>query len=427
VKYCERCHLTWPHDFTTCPRDQQPLAEVKDLAPGLVLRGKYQIIQKLGAGGMAEVYRARHLAFGEVRAIKVVSRQTASDPDFVQRFRSEAIVTRRLQHPNAVRVDDLDETEDGRPFIVMECVEGESLRHAIQREGPLPPARVVAIGRQACDALAAAHRLGIVHRDMKPDNILLAAGAAGTGDHVKVVDFGIAKAREQVFEGTDGYHPTQTGVVLGTPQYMSPEQASGKSGDALDGRSDLYSLGVVLYEALTGRLPFHTATPMVMLMNHVQTAPVPMEEARPGVPPALARVVMRALEKAPERRFEDALAMEKALASVVALMPPWHPAPRTAGAPAASATLPAPPVASDQPIALPFRPPPASEPFVRASRPFREVDPRVQTLLDEGDRALDDGRTDDARLRFEEVLRLEPGNPAARLGLRRVVEQSRRR
>ncbi|HET8648293.1 MAG TPA: serine/threonine-protein kinase, partial [Vicinamibacteria bacterium] len=253
MKYCDACHSAYPDDYAVCPRDQGPLRVASELLPGMVLRGKYEILEKVGSGGMASVYRARHLAFAEVCAIKVVAGKLSHDETFLRRFRNEAVVTRRLQHAHAVRVDDLDTTEDGRPFIVMEFVEGRNLRDVIRQEAPLPPRRAVAITRQVASALSAAHALGIVHRDIKPDNILLTRDGAGH-DHAKVLDFGIAKVKETVL-GEDAYTPTRTGMVVGTPQYVSPEQAMGKRGEEIDGRSDVYSLGVVLYEMVTGRLP----------------------------------------------------------------------------------------------------------------------------------------------------------------------------
>jgi serine/threonine-protein kinase len=320
VKYCDTCRSAYPNDFNTCPRDQAALRATADLVPGMVLRGKYEVIEKVGAGGMAAVYKARHLAFGEIRAVKVVAARLSDDEGFLKRFRTEAIVTRRLQHPHAVRVDDLDVTEDGRPFIVMEYVEGRNLREVIRAEGALPVARAAAIGRQVASALAAAHGLGITHRDIKPDNILLTAAPDG-GDHAKVLDFGIAKVREGALEVGPGYTPTETGMVVGTPQYMSPEQAMGKRGDQLDNRSDLYSLGVALYEMITGRLPFQSTTPMELILAHAQTPPPPPQAVRPdlALPSAVNALVMRALQKDRDRRFRTAEEMESALAALASL------------------------------------------------------------------------------------------------------------
>lgn len=357
MKYCDTCRSAYPNDFNTCPRDQAALRATADLVPGMVVRGKYEVLEKIGAGGMAAVYRARHLAFGEIRALKVVAAKLCDDEGFLKRFRTEAVVTRRLQHPNAVRVDDLDVTEDGRPFIVMEHVEGRNLREVIREEGAFDVARAAAIGRQVASALAAAHALGITHRDIKPDNILLTVGPDGQAQ-AKVLDFGIAKVREGSFDVGPGYTPTETGMVVGTPQYVSPEQAMGKRGDQLDGRSDLYSLGVTLYEMITGRLPFESTTPMEMILHHVQTPPPPPQKVRPdlGLPPAVGALLMRALQKDPGRRFRTAEEMEAALEALTRL-----PATALSPRPGATAARPTPrPAASTaievEPILTPARP-----------------------------------------------------------------------
>jgi serine/threonine protein kinase len=285
-----------------------------ELAPGLTIRDKYQVVDKLGAGGMAVVYRVRHLAFGETFAIKVVNTLLADNEELLKRFKNEAIITRRLRHPNAVRVDDLDVTDDGRPFIVMEYVEGQSLRKVLQDQGALPVPRALAIARQVASALSAAHELGIVHRDIKPDNILLASAPDGT-EVAKVLDFGIAKIREGTMPMGDGYTPTQTGIIVGTPQYISPEQALGMKGDDIDGRADIYSVGVVLYEMLTADLPFRSDTPMGMMMHHIQTPPTPPRTLRPdlAIPQTLSDVLMKALAKDPGRRFQTADELLQAL------------------------------------------------------------------------------------------------------------------
>jgi tRNA A-37 threonylcarbamoyl transferase component Bud32 len=313
MKYCDTCRSNYPNDFTTCPKDQAVLRFSSELIVGMVIRDKYQILRRIGAGGMATVYEAKHLAFNEIRALKVVSSRLAEDDAFLKRFRSEAVVTRKLQHPNAVRVDDFDTTEDGRPYIVMEYVEGMDLRHAIEEAGPFSIARTLNIGKQVASALAAAHKLGITHRDIKPDNILLIRQPDGS-DEVKVLDFGIAKIRDTSDMGT-GYTTTKTGVVVGTPQYMSPEQAMGKSGEAIDGRSDLYSLGCALYEMLTGQLPFESETPVGLLIHHIQTTPVPPHQRAPQqhIPYALSMVLMKSMEKDKAERYQTAEEMVQAL------------------------------------------------------------------------------------------------------------------
>lgn len=250
---------------------------------------------------MGAVYKATHVTFEELRAIKVMNPELLGDALFVKRFKQEAVIARKLDHPNAVRVDDIDESEDGLPFMVMEYIEGRSLKDLIEREGPLPASRVCSIIKQVASALNAAHRLGMVHRDIKPANIVLIQTPAG--EQAKVLDFGIAKIKESR-SGDSGMTLTGTGIVIGTPQYMSPEQALGKRGDQLDGRSDIYSLGVVMYQMLAGELPFKTDTTMQLLLAHINTPPRPLLEAKPGlnIPPALARVTMKCLEKDPNLR-----------------------------------------------------------------------------------------------------------------------------
>src|SRR5260370_1350556 len=232
MKRCPSCQSAFPTHYTHCPRDGSALAESAEWSDGTIVRGKYQIIGKVGQGGMAAVYKALHVRFKEPRALKVINPELANDANFVRRFEQEAVVTRKLQHPNAVRVDDIDEAEDGRPFIVMEFVEGESLKDVIEREAPMPAARVCSIIKQVAAALDAAHRLGLVHRDIKPANIAL----LGSGDRsdpssqrVKVLDFGIAKLKEAHLETSSMRYETLTGtgMVIGTPAYMSPEQAKG--------------------------------------------------------------------------------------------------------------------------------------------------------------------------------------------------------
>ena len=297
MKSCPTCQGSYPNNYAICPADGSPLQETGTWADGSIIRGKYQLIAKVGQGGMGSVYKALHMAFGEMRALKVIAPELLSDDLFVKRFKHEAVITRRLQHPNAVRVDDIDEAEDGRPYIVMEFIDGKSLKKLIREEGPLPVPRVLSIIRQCASALDAAHKLGMVHRDIKPDNIALID--APDGEMVKVLDFGIAKVKEARLGEGAGLTLTGAGVVIGTPQYMSPEQAMGKRGDDLDGRADLYSLGVVMYQMLTADLPFKADTTMEMLLAHMQKPPAPIETLHPElqIPRDVSALTMRLLEK----------------------------------------------------------------------------------------------------------------------------------
>jgi serine/threonine protein kinase len=312
MKSCPTCKSTYPADFTLCPKDGATLRSTTELEVGAIIRGKYEVLAKLGEGGMGAVYKVRNVHFDEVGALKIVSTRLLDDTAFLQRFRSEALVMRRLAHPHAVRVQDFDETDDGRPFMVMEYVEGRSL-DSLLAEGPLAPSRAVHIAMQACEALEAAHRLGIIHRDIKPSNIMVSCAPEG-GDTVKVFDFGIAKIKEGS-KLRAGASLTQTGFVVGTPAYMSPEQCQGLRGERLDGRTDLYSLGIVLFEALTGRVPFQAESSVELLMAHIQAKPPDPREIRAELPPELVSIVLQALEKDPAKRFGSAEEMRRALQS----------------------------------------------------------------------------------------------------------------
>lgn len=311
MKHCTRCQHLFSDQAQVCPTDQTPLRVARELEPGMIVRNKYIILEWIGAGGMATVYKAKHRLLNEMRAVKVVSAKFADDEDFLKRFRHEAAIARRLRHENAVWVEDLDELEDGRPFIAMELLQGDDLRKLIKEQGPLAVDRSLKLGAQVASALSAAHRLGIVHRDIKPDNILITHDDSGN-EVAKVLDFGIAKAKEGSFEG--GYTATRTGVIIGTPDYMSPEQAEVQLGK-LDGRSDIYSLGIVLYEMMTGQLPFQSDTPLGMCLHHLQTIPRPPHELRPDlqIQESVSAILMKALEKKRERRFQSAQELLEAL------------------------------------------------------------------------------------------------------------------
>jgi serine/threonine protein kinase len=306
MKYCSTCHKTYPADYNVCPADQTGLQSAHELQPGMIIRNKYEILDRIGVGGMGVVYRAKHLTFNEVCAIKIVSDTIAGDANFLQRFQKEAVVTRKLRHPNAVRVDDFDYTEDGRPFIVMELVEGKNIGEILQEEGPFRVPRAVRITTQVARALGVAHKLGVVHRDIKPGNILLTTDEQGQ-ETAKVLDFGIAKLREVAGDANPGM--TMTGMVVGTPLYMSPEQFMGKkAGEEIDGRTDLYSLGVVLYQMVTAQLPFEGDTIYSLMMQHMEGTVRSPHEVVPElhIPESLSRVILKAIDKSREQRFQTA-------------------------------------------------------------------------------------------------------------------------
>lgn len=320
MKYCPACHRTYPLDYNSCPADQTELQSAHELQPGMVIRNKYEILERIGIGGMGFVYRGRHTTFNELCAIKIVNDVIAGDTNFLQRFQTEAVVARKLRHPNAVRVDDYDYTEDGRPFIVMELVDGKNVGEMLEEQGPFPVGRAVRIARQVAEALGYAHNLGIVHRDIKPGNILLATDERGQ-DVAKVLDFGIAKLRE-AFEGAKP-GMTMTGMVVGTPLYMSPEQFMGKKGGEIDGRTDLYSLGVVLYQMVTAQLPFEGDTLYSIMLQHVEGNVRPPHELNPElhIPESLSRVILKAIDKTREERYQTAEELIAALDEVTDGLP----------------------------------------------------------------------------------------------------------
>lgn len=308
MKYCPSCHKTYPGDYNICPADQTGLQSSLEFQPGMIIRSKYEILARIGIGGMGAVYKGRHVTFNELCAIKVVNDSIAGDKNFLQRFQTEAVVTRKLRHPNAVRVDDFDYTDDGRPFIVMELVEGRNVGEILQSEGPLQVPRAIRIATEVARALGAAHKLGFVHRDIKPGNIVLTTNEQGQ-EVAKVLDFGIAKLRQAAGDAQSAFTMTMTGMVVGTPLYMSPEQFLGKkAGGEIDGRTDLYSLGVVLYQMVTARLPFEGDTLYSIMMQHIEGNVRPPDELAPelNIPPALSKVILKALDKSRESRFQTA-------------------------------------------------------------------------------------------------------------------------
>jgi serine/threonine-protein kinase len=269
---------------------------MQTLAPDTIVDERYRILNRIGSGGMADVYCAEDTQLGRKIALKVLYRRFAEDEEFVERFRREASAAAGLQHPNVVQVFDRGEW-DGTYYIAMEYLPGRSLKQIIREEGPLDPQFAIDIAVQVLKAARFAHKRGIVHRDIKPHNVIV-----DDEGRVKVTDFGIARAGASEM--------TETGAIIGTAQYLSPEQAQGH---AVSPRSDLYSIGVVLYEMLTARVPFEADSAVTIALKHVSAEPTPPSVLNPGVPPALEDVVMRALAKDPDSRFPDADAFVDAL------------------------------------------------------------------------------------------------------------------
>src|SRR5215475_9527415 len=297
-------------DASNGPRGAFPLSAGVGSQSGRVLGGRYKLEQCIGSGGMGEIYRARRTHIGDTVAVKVLRGDVVEDEKSRQRFYREARAAAMLHHPNAVVIHDFGEDADGTAYIVMELLIGRSLRQVLSQEGTINAARAYGIIRQASAALDAGLRNGIVHRDIKPDNIIL-LDSNDAADHVKILDFGIAKVLDNKTLDTHSLEQrlTNVGSVIGTPHYMSPEQCQGEEADS---RSDIYSLGVVLYELLTGVAPFLAKTPTGVAIKHVTEKPRPLREINPSVPEAVDRVVLHALEKDPNARPQTALELARA-------------------------------------------------------------------------------------------------------------------
>ncbi|MBI4854463.1 MAG: SUMF1/EgtB/PvdO family nonheme iron enzyme [Acidobacteria bacterium] len=309
MKECVSCSRKFPDHMVFCPFDGDMLdGEVEDPLIGRVIDGKYRLEEKLGEGGMGTVYRAKHVLIQNDLAVKILHSALVADRHAVARFQREATAAARIKHPNAVGVTDFGRTEDEIVYIVMELFVGKSLRDIIEEEGALPVERSITIVRQVCLALDAAHRSGIIHRDIKPDNIVLEKNN-GQGELVKVLDFGIAKLKDGPSNEIGG-RLTRQGVIIGSPHYLSPEQCQNSE---LDARSDLYSLGIVLYEMFTADVPFKAPTPIAVAMMHTTDKPAPVKEKRPDLPDGIAQIVMRSLEKDPSLRPQTAIELAQEL------------------------------------------------------------------------------------------------------------------
>jgi serine/threonine-protein kinase len=386
---CSKCGTQYATTVRICPRDGTVLEAAGSPDPRItqVLDGKYRLDASLGQGGMGTIYSATHLMLDKPVAVKLIKPDLVTSPDVVRRFQREARAASRLSHPNIAAAYDLGQTDDGTLYIAMELVSGSSLKDVIRTGGRLGDARIIRILRQVTSALVLAHRHSIIHRDLKPHNIMLTTDADGR-EVAKLLDFGIAKTFN------DATQLTSTGFALGTPQYMSPEQALGKE---VDGRSDLYSLGVILYEMLTGEVPFNDPSTPAVLVKHMTELPTAPSRRRPelSISPALEAIALRCLEKDPAARFQTADELAAAIESAsgtdevtVRIPPPRLPVPPEAAATVAvaagSSTAPtlvptAPTVVPPAPAVMP--PAPAVSPTAPTVIPAAPIAPAAATVV----------------------------------------------
>ncbi len=311
MKFCPTCKSKFPTDINYCPNDATKLVADPESGPshsliGMILDNRYRIISKLGEGGMGSVYASEHILLKKNVAIKVLRYDLARKEDVVRRFQNEAIAASRIGHENIIEVTDFGRTPDGSVYFVMEHLNGSALADIIQKSGSIPLRRAIPILLQITKALSAAHSQGIIHRDLKPENIVL-IDKPDRKDFVKILDFGISK----MLDTSDRAEKlTAMGMIVGTPEYMSPEQAAGMS---VDKRTDIYSLGVIIYEMMTGRLPFLADNAIRILMMHQTEKPVRPRDINPEIHIGMEQIILKCMEKKPEDRFQDMSEITQAL------------------------------------------------------------------------------------------------------------------
>lgn len=421
--------------------------------PGSVLEGKYEILRQLGAGGMGEVLLARHLHLDEMRVVKVLRRDLAADPDSQKRFLREARLATQVKHPNVAILYDCSRLEDGSFYMVWEHVEGQEVGDRLADQGPFPLRVALELGIQALRGLAAIHAIGVIHRDVSPDNLMVFTGP-GERLRIKVIDLGLART----LTADPLYEVTQVGTFMGKLRYCSPEQARAAEGESLDHRSDLYSLGLVLYEMISGRFPFEGGSGAASLVQRLSQDPLPLAGRNPEVevPEALDQVVRRTLSREPDDRYPDAVALIEALDEVrralneastqevpvlpeaggataaavaVAATNPGGPAAPAGGAAHAGGAAPA--AAEPKPKTVEMSPQERSALLQQIDRAARRVRETTQVLR-QADAAIAAGAIEEARrlvTAVDEVNPGAPGLPALREKLRQseVLLEHRRR
>src|SRR5258705_5285436 len=356
MKYCPVCETDYPDDVSVCPQDGAAVrrpGERPDPFVGRVIKGRYRVERQLGRGGMGTVYLAEQLSVGRKVALKVLRGDFARDEGFVARFQQEAKLVAGLnerRNPRVTLVHDFDQTEDGSVFIVMEWLEGRVLSEVIQRDRALELRRAVRLATQIAEGLEAAHRSNVIHRDVKPQNIMVL-----DGDDIKLMDFGIARLRDA------GTSLTRAGTMMGTPAYMAPEQIEGQ--DITD-KTDMYAFGIVFYEMLTGTVPFKASTQAAILNKQLQEPPAPPSRLRPEIPRELEAIVLKTLEKDPAKREQSMTAIVRALRETTRHLGDDP----SADTPARGvATIVVEPARRPAPV--------ASGPTVQVTRPFTQVSP----------------------------------------------------
>ena len=432
-KICPTCSVEYPETERFCPKDGTALqwqAGGRTDLVGSIVGERYHVLKLLGAGGMGRVYLAEHVKMGRQCALKVLHPAMARDGEAISRFNREAANASRIDHPNVAAIYDFGETPDSLLYLAMQYIEGETLTLIMRAQGALAPLRVADIVRQAAEGLHAAHGLGIVHRDLKPDNIMVSRSGDGI-DSVKVVDFGIAKATGERSQGV-----TRTGIVVGTPEYMSPEQLAG---DDVDGRSDQYSLALVAFNLLTGDLPFPSASTGTLVVIRLTQQPRSLSEVRPDIawPNELQAAMSRALERDPSLRFASTRDFAHALYAGIAMMP--------ARGATKGTTKPIEVISSSSETKVVTPAPRSSKSNVQRERQLTWViattlavvllagilgsrgliqRARARSALDQGIAAYRDGRKDVARERLRAASAIAPNEPMPHVYLSRLARET---